>query len=76
MGGRRPKDHIPAILAAVHRSILLRDDAKLFVFVYVGLAVVLALWAPRGWAPWRAAGAASPPIHSWPHLPSQGVRQG
>jgi hypothetical protein len=49
MGVRRPRDYIPAMLAAVHRSILFHDDSKLFVFAYVGLAVVLALWLGLFW---------------------------
>jgi hypothetical protein len=37
------------MLAAVYRSILFHDDSKLFVFTYVGLAVILALWLGLFW---------------------------
>ncbi len=37
------------MLGAVYRYILFHDDSKLFVFTYVGLAVVLAIWLGLFW---------------------------
>jgi hypothetical protein len=37
------------MIAAVYRSVLFHDDSKLFVFAYVGLAVVLAIWLGLFW---------------------------
>jgi hypothetical protein len=37
------------MVAAVYRSVLFHDDSKLFVFAYVGLAVVLAIWLGLFW---------------------------